>query len=181
MTDASEGETPSHPIPHTMKKLFAAAFAALAIATPAQASTADVRQLMDLIKQTGTTISFNTNRQDSHCINNAGYYYLDHDSNQKVKTDLLVICRDQVDLNNADKVWEALSHEATHIMQACTGDTAFTEEDHPTMFRELNRKAPHYSKLVDNYHGRDARYEAEAFWMELHVIGYFKDICFKKD
>ena len=168
-----------------MKKLLATAFAALAIATPAQAGTDDILRLMDLIKQTGTTISINTNRQDPDCINKAGYYYLEHDRNQKVKADLLVICSDQVDLNNTDKVWEVLSHESTHIMQACTGGTAFTENNHPTMFRELNRKAPHYSKLVDNYSGRDARYEAEAFWMELQpeedVIGYLEHTCFQKN
>jgi hypothetical protein len=168
-----------------MKKLLTAALAALAIATPAQASSDDILRLMDLIKRTGTTISFNTNRQDPSCISKAGYYRLEHDSNEKVKTDLLVICRDQVDLNNPDKVWEALSHEATHVMQGCTGDTAFTEDNHPSMFRELNRKAPHYSKLVDSYSGRGARYEAEAFWMELQpeedVIGYLKQTCFQKN
>ena len=150
---------------------------AIGLSAPAQANETDTYTLLNLIKNSGTNVSFNSNHFDKDCIGNAGYYsYVDK------QIDLLVVCTDQTDADDPEKLWETVAHEATHIMQACTGSTAFTADNHPTMFRTLSTRAPHYSaKLDSGYHSGSALTEAEAFWMELqppsHVITYFKQVC----
>ena len=82
--------------------------------------------------------------------------------------DRLVICRRQVDLGDLEAVWEVMAHEATHIMQACTGTSAIADDLMPRLYRELQTLAPHHAKLVGTRDRRsDQRLEAEAFWMEL--------------
>lgn len=165
-----------------MKKLLTAALAALTIAAPAAyANDADTLRLLDMIEATGTKVSFNSNRFDQTCINKQGYYAFE----EKV-TDLLVVCTDQVNVNDPDALWEVVAHEATHIMQACYGDeTALDDSMHPSVFRTLATRAPHYAKLLDQGYGtRSARSEAEAYWMELQtpetVMEIFQHSCMKQ-
>lgn len=152
----------------------------LGISAPAQANEADSYALLELIKKSGSSVSFNSNHFDKDCVGKAGYYAYVPD-----KIDLLVVCSDQTNVDDGDKLWETVAHEATHVMQACTGSTAFTADNHPTMFRALATRAPHYSAKLDNgYHSRSAVTEAEAFWMELQapsdVLSYFKQACAKQ-
>ena len=160
------------------RQAFLPLLAALSFAAPVQAGTADANTLIQMIKATGTQVSFNSNHFDKNCISNTGYYAFE----PKVD-DLLVVCTDQVDVNDGEALWEVVAHEATHIMQACIGDdVSFQEEDHPAMFRQLSTRAPHLMARIDNgYHSRSARSEVEAFWMELQtpavVMEYFTNTC----
>jgi len=144
---------------------------------PAQAATErDIGTLANLIEESGTKIV------GKNCPNNkAGYYLFDPDK----KIDELVICDNNVSEDDPDALWEVLAHEATHIMQACTGSTAFKPEYHPRVWRDLDAKAPHYSKILStSYSSSTSVNEAEAFWMELQtpasVIGLFEYLCFKQ-
>ncbi|MFZ9619970.1 MAG: hypothetical protein ACO289_02105 [Prochlorococcaceae cyanobacterium] len=169
-----------------MKKLLAglmAAAAALATTAPAMASTeADVLAFIALIKQGGTDVVHMSNREaKGFCIGKAGAYLLD----EKTNVDALVICSDQVDLNDSNEVWEVLAHEGTHVMQACVADgtgTMFKPQFVPTMLREVRAFAPHYHELVTSKYTSDfATVELEAFWMELQepaaVMAQFKTVC----
>ncbi|MFM7314066.1 MAG: hypothetical protein ACKO0M_13020 [Cyanobium sp.] len=164
-----------------MKKLVTSLLAALAIAAPAQAGTVEADQLLGMIESTGTTISFNSNKFDPDCAaGKAGYYVFE----AKVQ-DLFVVCKENINVKDGDELWETVSHEATHVMQACNGGLVFEESYLPRTFRELDRKAPHYSKLInDQYTGAAATHEAEAFWMELQppadVLAYFEQACLKE-
>ena len=159
-----------------MKTLLATAFAALALATPAQAGMNDAETLMDMIESTGTTISFNSNHYDENCLGSAGYYVF----KEKVQ-DLMVICTDQVDTEDGDALWEVVAHEATHIMQTCRGENIIKDGYIARMHRELRAQAPHYSKMVGSYSTAHQLEEAEAYWMELQapavVLGFFQRIC----
>ena len=151
------------------------------LVTPATAGQVETTQLLDLIESTGTTVSFNTNTFDESCVGKAGYYSFEADVE-----DLFVVCSDNVDTDDPDALWEAVAHEATHVMQACLGGLVFDQEYLPRTFREIERKAPHYAKLLDDkYTGKDTALEAEAFWMELQppaeVINYFNQACFSQE
>ena len=164
-----------------MNKLFTATAAALlAIGTslPAQAgSHQDALKLMNLVEKTGTTVSINSNTYDKNCIDKAGYY-----SYVKDKIDVLIVCEDQVNIKNADELWETVSHEAVHAAQACNGGTYFKAKYHPRMLRELRSLAPHYSKQLMRYRGDHQLKELEAFWAELQtpetVIEMVETACF---
>ena len=159
-----------------METLLATAFAALTLATPAQAGMNDAETLMGMIKSTGTTISFNSNHYDESCLGSAGYYVF----KEKVQ-DLMVICTDQVDTEDGDALWEVVAHEATHIMQACLGGNIIKDGYIARVHRELRAQAPHYSKLIGSYPTAHQLEEAEAYWMELQapavVLGFFQRIC----
>ena len=168
------------PLSHPMKfrQAFLPLLAALSFAAPAQAGTADANTLLEMIKATGTQVSFNGNHFDKNCIGTTAYYAFE----PKVD-DLLVVCTDQVDVKNGEALWEVVAHEATHIMQACYGrEVAFQDDGHPAMFRQLSTRAPHLmARIDDGYHSRTARSEVEAFWMELQppaaVMEYFTAAC----
>lgn len=137
------------------------------------ASLEDIRQLENLINASGTETIVSGNCPANH----AGYY-----ENDGRSIDRLVICKRNVDMGDVDAVWEVMAHEATHIMQSCTGTTAIADELMPRTFRELQTLAPHYAKLISTqYRSGEQRLEAEAFWMELQtppvVMGLFQRNC----
>lgn len=170
-----------------MKKLIVsiltAATALAANTAPAKAATeADVIKLLELVKATGTQVSSLNNREaKGACIGKEGFYVL----NEETQEDFLIICSDQVNLKNTNKVWEVVAHEATHLMQACIADdtgTLFPASEAPSMLRELRAYAPHYfGQLQSKYASIDASPELEAFWMELQppadVHSYMKEAC----
>jgi hypothetical protein len=136
-------------------------------------SLEDIRQLEALINATGTETLVSADCPPNH----AGYY-----ENDGMRIDRLVLCRNIVDLADVDAVWEVMAHEATHIMQACTGTHAIPDTYMPRTYRELQTMAPHYAKIVgQSYRSADQRLEAEAFWMELQtpdtVINLFRHSC----
>ena len=143
-------------------------------AQPARGVTLeDLRQLENLINAAGTeTVVAETCPAD-----HAGYY-----ENDGRGRDRLVICQRSVDLGDVEAVWEVMAHEATHIMQACTGVGAIADAHLPATYRELKTLAPHYAKLIEtSYPSADRRLEAEAFWMELQpppvVLELFRRNC----
>ena len=148
--------------------------AALIGAAPAPAaSLAQIKQLEDLINATVTETLVSATCPPDH----AGYY--EHDGE---RIDRLVLCSNNVDLSDVEAVWEVMAHEATHIMQACTGSVAIADALMPRTYRELQTRAPHYAKLLgESYRRADQRLETEAFWMELQkperVIALFRDNC----
>lgn len=107
----------------------------------------------------------------------AGYYEKDKSGHHR-----LVLCRNGVDMADAEAVWEVMAHESTHIMQVCNGGTVIADAYMPRTVRELRTMAPHYAKLIDrSYPEAERRLEAEAFWMELQtpdtVVGLFRQLC----
>lgn len=137
------------------------------------ASLEDIRLLENLINASGTETIVSGDCPPNH----AGYY-----ENDGRSIDRLVICKRNVDMGDVDAVWEVMAHEATHIMQSCTGTTAIADEQMPRTFRELQTMAPHYAKLISSeYSSAEQRLEAEAFWMELQtppvVIELFRRNC----
>ncbi len=141
---------------------------------PGRASSLDdIRRLENLINASGSETVVSAQCPPEH----AGYY-----ENDGKGIDRLVICRRNVDLGDLEAVWEVMAHEATHIMQSCTGTSAIADELMPRTYRELQTLAPHYAKLLGTrYRSADQRLEAEAFWMELQtpelVLALFRKNC----
>ncbi len=151
-----------------MNKLFTAIAAVLlTIGTtlPAKAgSFKDSLKLMEMVEATGTQVSINGNDYDKNCGDNAGYYQFIKD-----KIDILVVCKDQVDLKNPDELWETVSHESVHVAQACNGGAYFKAKYHPRMLRHVRAFAPHYAEQLMGYRGDHQLKELEAFWAELQT------------
>lgn len=164
-----------------MNKFFTAAAAALlaiGAALPSHAgSLQDSLTLMKLVKTTGTDVSINSNNFDESCTGKAGYYLFEKNVN-----DLMVVCEDQVNIKNADELWEAVAHESVHVAQACNGGAYFKAKYHPRMLRELRSLAPHYAKQLMGYRGDHQLKELEAFWAELQtpdtVMEMVKTACY---
>ena len=157
-----------------IKRIFTV-LAGLVITAPVNATSwTDVNTLTDLVKQTGTTIE----ARDCGKEGLQGYYQFD----KELDLDLLVICRDNINMYDSDAVWEVVSHEATHVMQACMGGPVLKDTYVPRVLRELQETAPHYYQTLQQYRGVHKRYELEAFWMELRspdVVHEFLDkACF---
>jgi len=159
-----------------IKQIFSV-LAGLALALPASATSwQDVNSLVELVEKTGTTVSI------QHCSQEGvmGYYRLD----QENSIDLMTVCKNAVDMQDADAVWEVVSHEATHVMQACQGGPVIADENVPRVIRELQEMAPHYYATLQSYRGDHKRLELEAFWMELrstsHVMNSLFTYCFQQ-
>ncbi len=158
-----------------MHKLSALLLAAACTATPAQAgSLIDIDDLKELIKKGGTEIVYKDCKDKTF----SGLYSY----SKKKKVDRLTICKNIIDLKDADNHWEVLAHEATHIMQRCSGGTIIEEKFHPRLFRKLQAHAPILSGfLADHYRQADMMHEVEAFAMELQppdrVKEMFTEIC----
>ena len=144
-----------------MLKAIITTLASLAITAPASASSwADINELQDLVTGTGTNI------QKLDCpAGKMGFYQFDKTN----KIDRLVYCKNNVDMNDPDSVWEVLVHEATHVMQACYGGPVMKDTYVPRVLRELQETAPHYYAVLQEYRGDHKRVEIEAFWMELRT------------
>lgn len=167
-----------------MNKLFTATAAALltiGAALPAQSgSLQDSVMLMKLVEATGTTVSINKNTFDESCTGKAGYYVFEKNVN-----DVMVVCEDQVNIKDADALWETVAHESVHVAQACNGGAYFQAKYHPRMLRELRSLAPHYAEQLIGYRGDHQLKELEAFWAELQtpetVISMIKEACYPED
>ena len=157
-----------------LKQIFALV-AGLAFAAPVSAASwNDINRLKDLISNTGTTVDF----IKCGVVKYYGYYHFDAEK----KIDNLVICKNTVDFNDPDAVWETLAHEATHTMQACIGGPIIKDSRVPRVLRELQELTPHYYRLLQSYDGSHKRSELEAFWMELRtpefVVDMFVQHCY---
>lgn len=150
----------------------------IAIPTPVIATSwQDVNRLKELISNTGTKVLF----QNCETDDVYGYYHFDPSND----LDTIIICSNVVDHRDSDAVWETLSHEATHTMQACFGGPIIEDKTVPRVLRELQELTPHYYRILMNYSSSDKRSELEAFWMELrhpeYVINKFIEICYSKE
>jgi len=155
------------------------AIAALGLLPAVRAdSWKDIEALINLIKETGTEL----HRLDDCDNEYKGLYIFEPEKS----LDHLILCENNADLSDQSEIWEILSHEATHVMQACIGGTLFEGDMHPRMIREIQRKTPHYYEILSSsYHGADYILEAEAFWMELQppsvVMELFLIACFNEE
>lgn len=158
---------PRHPRGFILS-LLAGMMAAATAGSPADAgSQKDIEELSDMIKASGTTIVVKQCGEKDQGM----YEY-----SEKPKVDRLTICTNNVDLTDADALWEVLAHESTHIMQACNGGPIVKDEFHPRIIRRLKTQAPHYSTILEEeYRGADMLLEAEAFDMELQTPEYVKE------
>jgi hypothetical protein len=159
-----------------MFKYLTAAIAAIALAAPSMATSwTDIEELTDLVKDTGTKV------ESRDCPEGRlGYYQFDKANN----IDLLVVCKNNVDMKDSDAVWEVVAHEATHVMQACQGGPVIADNYVPRVLRELQETAPHYYAVLQEYRGDHKRVELEAFWMELRtpavVMDWMVTYCFQE-
>jgi len=103
-----------------------------------------------------------------------GYYEFERDKKtEKVIVDQIVVCKNNVDIANEEKLWEVLVHEGTHAVQLCyENDLIFKPEEHPSMLREIKKFAPHYAEILSQQYVGKHGGEIEAFWMELQDPAY---------
>ncbi|MDB4659838.1 hypothetical protein OAE57_02070 [Synechococcus sp. AH-551-C10] len=151
----------------------------LSLSTPARAdSWKDVEDLIELVKRTGTKVQ----KTDQCDGNTLGYY---QPPRKDGSGDRLVFCTNNLDMEDVSALWEVLSHESAHVMQACNRGLIWKAEFHPRMLRNLKNIAPHYYQILQNYRGGDKMIELEAFDMELktasEVKNLFIDICSSDD
>lgn len=164
-----------------IRKLIAAVAITVGCWNPAPvqaASAADVRELVGLIKGTGTQVVYDDCSKDAPGV--FGFYAF----NKEKGIDALVLCSNQINMDDPNEVWDTLSHESVHVMQACNGGNNIIKlEKHPSVLRELQDSAPHLYQTLQMYTGRDKLVEAEAFWMMLRspslVKEWFTKFCYK--
>ncbi|MEB3333212.1 MAG: hypothetical protein VKI83_12060 [Synechococcaceae cyanobacterium] len=155
--------------------LLSVAAAAVPGAAPAAATTLPhIQRLERLINAAGTL----TLLSDDCPADHAGFF----ESGGPAGRGRIVLCANSVDLADPGAVWHVLAHEATHVMQNCTGATAIADRWIGRTYRELRLKAPQQIWLLsEGYADADRRLEAEAFWMELQspelVVEAFRRHC----
>ena len=142
-----------------------AVIGSLGLAVPASAhSWTAIEKTMKEVEATGTEIVIRDCSVDRPRV--YGYYRF----NQAAGIDRLVICNNETPMSNPTMVWETLSHEATHVAQACMGETLFKPEFIPEMEAELRVRRPEYLALIKEYPAAVRLDELEAFWMELQPV-----------
>lgn len=155
---------------------FAAQFAIVLIATSplcaAAATWPDIDALQAALKVTGTDL-----KEDNKCDKGIlGYYAF-----KKGEYDEVVVCINNINKEDPDEYWDVVSHEATHAMQACTGDYALNDKYINTAYRELHAINPSAVDDMQEYGSWDKRQEVEARWMQLQqpglVIELLNQVC----
>ena len=147
-------------------------FGFLALQPAARAdSWKDVEDLIELVKSSGTKVQ-KTSECDGQTL---GFY---QPPRKDGSGDRLVFCTNNLDMEDVSAVWEVLSHESAHVMQACQGGLIWKEQYHPRMLRNLKNVAPHYYQILQQYRGGDKMIELEAFDMELKTASEVKDLFY---
>ena len=145
-------------------------FGFLALQPAARAdSWKDIEDLIELVKSSGTKVQ-KTSECDGQTL---GFY---QPPRKDGTGDRLVFCTNNLDMEDVSAVWEVLSHESAHVMQACQGGLIWKEEFHPRLLRNLKNVAPHYYQILQQYRGRDRMIELEAFDMELKTAAEVKKL-----
>ena len=129
----------------------------------------DVEDLIELVKSTGTKVQ-KTGDCDGQTM---GFYQPPREDGSG---DRLVFCTNNINMEDVSALWEVLSHESAHVMQACNGGLIWKEEYHPRMLRNLKNVAPHYYQILQQYRGGDRMIELEAFDMELKTASEVKEL-----
>lgn len=128
---------------------------------PAIAGTwSDIELLKRELSKTGTIV-IELNCNDKNLM---AYYEF-----EEKKTDQIVICANNIDTKDPDEYWENLVHEATHVMQACTGDYALNDRSISRAYRELQAINPSSVEDIQGYGSWNKRQEVEARWMEFQT------------
>ena len=131
----------------------------------------DVEDLIELVKASGTKV-----QKTADCDGNTlGFYQTPREDGTG---DRLVFCTNNLDMEDVSAVWEVLSHESAHVMQACNGGLIWKDEFHPRKLRNLKNVAPHYYQILQEYRGGDRMIELEAFDMELKTASEVKELFF---
>jgi|GEM_PF-330136 len=147
-------------------------FGLLAFQPPAKAdSWNDIEDLIELVKSTGTKVQ-KTSECDGQTL---GYYQPPREDGSG---DRLIFCTNNLDMEDVSAVWEVLSHESAHVMQACNRGLIWQDKFHPRMLRNLQNVAPHYYQILQAYRGGDKMIELEAFDMELKTASEVKELFF---
>jgi len=121
------------------------------------ATWSDIEILKAELAKTGTTVvELNCKERDLY-----GYYIFDGKG-----VDRITMCVNNFDKNDPDDYWEILVHEATHVMQACTGDYALDDGYISRAYRELQAVNPTSVDEIQEYGSWNKRQEVEARWME---------------
>jgi hypothetical protein len=133
------------------------------------ASGEDIKQLKALLRSMGTTV-VNQNCDDPNLW---GFYELDPDR--------ITMCINGKNVDS-EEYWETLAHEATHVMQGCTGGVVIDDAHIARVYRELKAINKTSFKDVKGYESSQRRDEIEARWMELQLPSYvfklLKKTCF---
>ena len=129
----------------------------------------DIEDLIEMVKSTGTKV-----QKTGECEGNTLGYY--QPPRKDGSGDRLVFCTNNLDMEDVSALWEVLSHESAHVMQACNGGLTWKEEFHPRMLRNLKNVAPHYYQILQQYRGGDRMIELEAFDMELKTASEVKQL-----
>lgn len=127
----------------------------------------DIDALKEAISKTGTTIA------EERCSDETTQAFYEF---EKDKIDQITICINNIDKDDPDEYWEALAHEATHVMQACTGDYAIDDKYISRIYRELQSVNPTSVSDIQAYGSWDKRQEIEARWMEFQQPGDVIDL-----
>lgn len=125
---------------------------------PANAGTwTDIEALKAELNKTGTKV-LESNCREKNIIS---YYQY-----EEKKIDQIVICANNIDKKDPDEYWESLVHEATHVMQLCTGGYALNDKFISRAYRELQAINPTSIEEIQGYGSWNKRQEVEARWME---------------
>lgn len=128
---------------------------------PAIAGTwTDIETLKEELKKTGTKVL------ELKCKEKEMMSYYEF---EEKKTDQIVICVNNIDKDDPDEYWESLVHEATHVMQACTGDYALNDKTISRAYRELQAINPTSVDDIQGYGSWNKRQEVEARWIEFQT------------
>lgn len=130
-------------------------------------SWTDVEALKETIGKTGTRVA------EKACTEKTTQSYYEF---EKDKIDQITICINNINKDDPDEYWEALAHEATHVMQACTGDYAIDDKYISRVYRELQSINPTSVEDIQAYGSWDKRQEIEARWMEFQPPGDVIDL-----
>jgi hypothetical protein len=125
-------------------------------------SWSDVDMLKEELKKTGTLTV------DKSCTEKGTLSFYEY---EKSEIDQITICINNIEKDDPDEYWESLAHEATHVMQACTGDYALNDKWISRAYRELQAINPTSVDDMQLYGSWDKRQEIEARWMEFQQPG----------
>ena len=152
---------------------------ALFAGTAAEAAyVPEAQRILDVVAQTGTTITHKTCTGED--AGNAGFYEI-HVDDGKVTKDELTVCD-----NNAQgrDYLPTIKHEAIHVAQACQDwDADTTGRTDKWLRKQLDQNfgPKAYEKLASLYEKEDLGIELEAYGMEARptteIIEVVKDAC----
>ena len=131
-------------------------------------------ELADLIQKQGIGIY-----RDKSCEKNVLGYYVPRD---KSKAPSLVLCSNNLNINDRNALWDTLAHEATHAMQDCNGGNISDQQTFAFWEEQMEGHARASYKTSDGEYSRGQyKDEVEARMMERlpdwEVIEKFKKFC----